>query len=127
MATRTELTPKQHKTIAALLSTPTIAAAAAAVGVGERTVHTWLGDPAFAEAYRAARKEAVQIAIARVQTASGRAVDCLLDIIDTEYTPAPPAVRLAASKAILEFALKAVEIEDIQARLDALEHAQGTL
>ncbi len=56
---------------------------------------------------------------------SSKAVDALLEVIDTEYTPAPPAVRVSAASKILEFAIKAVELEDISARLAALEQATG--
>lgn len=120
MAT-SSLTPKQEKALSALLTEPTILAAAKKVGVGERTLHTWLGEPAFTEAYRAARRAALGQAIARLQQVSSKAVDALLEVIDTEFTPSPPAVRVSAASKILEFALKAMETEDLADRIAALE------
>lgn len=119
------LTPKQEKALAALLTEPTVTAAAAKVGVGERTVHTWLAEPTFADAYRAARRHAVGQAIARLQQGSTAAVDALLDVIDGAYATAPPAVRVSAAKVVLDMAFRAVELEDLQARLEALEQQLG--
>ncbi len=119
------LTPKQDMALIALLTEPTISAAAKKAGIGERTLHTWLSEAAFDDAYRAARRACVSQAIARLQQASGKAVDALLDIIDGEYTPAPPAVRVTAARAILDTAIKAVELEDFDARLTALEQQRA--
>ncbi len=119
------MTPKQERAIAALLGHPSIEAAAEALGINPATVHRWLQEPAFEAAYRAARRAAVGQAIARLQHISGKAVDALLEVIDTEYTPAPAAVRVSAAKAILEFSLKSLELEDLAARIEALEQQAG--
>jgi hypothetical protein len=124
MATVDGLTPKQHKALAALLSEPTVTAAAAKIGVGERTLHTWLHEPAFVEAYTAMRHEAVQQAVGRLQHATGIAVDALIDVLDTEYTPAPAAVRVSAAKVIIEYAIRWRELDVIEQRLSALEQAR---
>jgi hypothetical protein len=113
-----KLTAKQEKGIAALLSSATIKAAAESAGVAERTIHTWLTEPAFDAAYRAARRDAVKLATTRLQVASSAAVAVLCQLMGT---PNPPAVRLAAASKILELAIKSVELEDIQSRLEALE------
>jgi hypothetical protein len=118
-------TPKQDKALIALLTQPTISAAARKAGIGERTLHTWLGEADFATAYRDARRAAVTQAIARLQQISGKAVDALLEVIDTEYTPAPPAVRVSAASKILDLAMKATELEDLAERLAALEQQMG--
>ena len=117
------LTPKQQKALAALLSEPTITAAAAKVGVGERTLYTWLGEPAFGDAYRTARREAVSHAVARLQQVSSDAVTVLVTVMASKETPA--ATRAAAAKTVLETAIKAVELEDLAVRLDALEQRMG--
>jgi DNA mismatch repair ATPase MutS len=96
MATVDGLTPKQHKALAALLSEPTVTAAAARVGIGERTLHTWLHEPAFDEAYTALRHDAVGLAVGRLQHATGLAVDALVEVLDIR-TPARAAVRCSNS------------------------------
>jgi hypothetical protein len=116
------LTPKQHKALAALLSEPTVTAAAAKVGIGERTLHTWLHEPAFDEAYTALRHEAVGLAVGRLQHATGIAVDALVDVLDTE-PPAPAAVRVSAAKVIIEYAIRFRELDELESRIAQLEQA----
>jgi len=82
-----ELTHKQDKAISALLSEPTIGAAAAKIGIGESTLHTWLADSDFSEAYRAARREATQQAIARLQQQSSAAAGVLVDLMNDTSKP----------------------------------------
>jgi hypothetical protein len=64
----------------------------------------------------------VQQAITQVQRATGEAVETLRSVM--QDAEAPASARVSAAKAILETAIKAVEVEDIEARLTALE-AQG--
>jgi transposase-like protein len=121
----TGLTARQEKAIAALLSESTIAKAAEKIGVNESTIRRWLDDDAFESAYRQARRHAVGQATARLQQLSSHAVMVLARLMaDPEV---PPSVRMHAARTILEFAIKAVELEDIEARLAALEVAQRAL
>ncbi len=114
-----ELTPKQDATIAALLSQPTIEGAAALAGVSERAIYKWLKDAAFQDAYRIARREATQHAIARLQYLSAAAVAVLGQLMYSDKTPA--GIRVGAARSILELALRGVELEDVLVRLAALE------
>ena len=75
-----KLTRKQEALIAALLTEPTHAAAAAKAGVSPATLYRWLHVPAFRSAYRQARRELVDAAIGRIQAATGQAVDALLAV-----------------------------------------------
>lgn len=113
-----ELTPKQHRAISALLTAPTLKAAAEQAGCGERSIRVWLEDAAFVAAYRAARREAVGQAVAQLQRLSGAAARTLGDIMESG---AHASVRLAAARTILEMAIRAVELEDLAARIAALE------
>lgn len=113
------LTAKQYNAIAALLSEPTVRKAAEVAKVPERTLYTWLKRPAFAAEYRAARREAVSQAIARTQQHSSAMVGVLLSIAADSRKPA--AARIAAASKALDIAIKSVELEDLAARLDALE------
>jgi DNA mismatch repair ATPase MutS len=122
MATVDGLTPKQHKALAALLSEPTVTAAAGKVGIGERTLHTWLREPAFDEAYTAARHDAVGLAVGRLQHATGLAVDALVEVLDIR-TLARAGVRVAAAKVILDYALRFRELDELESRIAQLEAA----
>ena len=119
-----KLTPKQDALIAALLTSPTIQDAAKAVGVSETTAHRWLRtDEAFTAAYLKARRAAVGQAIARLQQLSSGAVAVLAQVASDKQAPA--SSRVAAASKILEVAIKAVELEDLEARIAALEQQAG--
>ncbi len=116
-----KLSAKQEKAIACLLSEGSVTHAAAKAGIADRTLFGWLKDPSFAAAYRAARREAVSQAVARLQQLSSAAVLVLAHLMADRTTPA--SVRMHAAKTILEFAIRAVELEAIDSRLSALEQA----
>jgi hypothetical protein len=113
------LTAKQEKAVAALLSEPTMKSAAQLVKVSEITLIRWLREDAFRDAYQEARREATKQAIARLQQASSEAVDTLRDVMNS--SSAQPGARVSAAKTVLELSLKAVEIEDLQTRVEQLE------
>lgn len=112
---------RQHHALAALIAEPTIRKAAAAAEVPERTLYTWLKEPAFRAAYAAMRREAVGQAVARLQGFTSDAAGALQEVLSDKKAPA--AVRVQAARVVLEFAIKAVELDDLQQRLDALEAA----
>ena len=117
-----KLSRKQEVAIAALLTCSAITDAAHQCGIGAVTLHRWLKDATFQTAYREARRAVVQHAITQVQRATGEAVETLRSVM--QDAEAPASARVSAAKAILETAVKAVELEDLAARIAALE-AQG--
>jgi hypothetical protein len=95
------LTPQQERAIPALLTYPTIKAAAEACGIGERTLHTWIDEPAFLKAFRKARRQTFQQAISMCQKATPVAVQALHKIVTDPGTKAN--VRVAAASAIMKY------------------------
>src|SRR5712691_4010425 len=114
-----KLSRKQDAFISALLLAPRLADAAHTAGIGEVTAWRWLKDATFQQAYREARRAVVQHAIANVQKATSEAVETLRSVMQDDENPA--SARVSAAKAILETAVKAVELEDLEARIAALE------
>ena len=114
-----KLSRKQEALICALLLAPTLADAAHTAGIGEVTAWRWLKEADFQAAYREARRAVVQQAITQVQRATGEAVETLRSVM--QDAEAPASAKVSAAKAILETAVKAVELEDLGARLAALE------
>ena len=112
---------KQEEAIAALLTHRTIEEAAKACGIAPRTLLRWLKVPEFKAAYRAARREAVGQAIARVQQATGAAASTFIKLMVDANSP--HAVRLRAAECIFSNSIKAIELEDIEARVAELERA----
>ena len=108
---------KQERAIAALLSEATVASAAEKAGVGEVTLYRWLKVPEFVAAYREARREVVEKAIAQMQQSSWAAATTLIRLLAS----GSDAVRLRAAQAILDQANKGIEQLDFEERLTALE------
>jgi hypothetical protein len=117
-ATDNKLQVKHYKAISALLSEGSVRKASEACGTPERTLYLWFKQPDFADAYRAARREATQAAISLGQQYSGAMMRELLRLATAGRSE---AVRLGAARTVLELAVKAVEIEDLAVRLEALE------
>src|SRR5262245_24116243 len=110
MADNGRLSPRQERAVLALLLEPNIREATKSAGVGERTVYAWLKDPVFGAAYREARKAAVTRALGSLQQAASEAVETLTTIMQDETAPAP--ARVSAAKNVLDFDVKAVELEE---------------
>jgi hypothetical protein len=112
---------KQEDAIAALLTQRNVEEAARTAGIGTRTLLRWLKLPEFQAAYRQARREAFGQAIARLQQGSSAAATTLLKLMLDSATP--PSTRARCSESVLSLASKAIELEDIESRLAAVERA----
>jgi hypothetical protein len=110
---------KQEEAIAALLTQRNIEEAAHSAGVGTRTLLRWLKVPEFQTAYRQARRDAFGQAVARLQQGTSAAATTLLKLLIEPNTPA--SVRVRAADSIFNHAAKAIEIEDLEARVADLE------
>jgi hypothetical protein len=115
---------KMEAAIAALLTHRNVDEAAQAIEVGATTLWRWLKLPEFQAAYREARRAAFGQAIARLQQGTSAAATTLLKTMIDPNTPA--SVRVRAAEAIFNHAAKAIEIEDIEARVTALEAATAS-
>ncbi len=115
------LTPVQERAIIALLNEQTISGAAAAAEVGQRTLYRWLRQPEFSRAYREARRDAFGQAIALTQRYAPLAVNTLAQIMMGDG--APSSSKVAAATTILRFGREGIELDDLAARVEALEKA----
>ena len=114
---------KKEQAIAALLTQRNIEEAAKSIGIGANTLRRWMKEPEFQKAYRDARRQAFGQSIARLQQATGAAATTLLKIMVDQN--APVSTRVRAADSIFNHAAKAIEIEDIEARVSELERAAG--
>ena len=114
-----KLSRKKEQAIIALLECPTVLQAADQAKISATTLYKWMAMPDFDAAYRQARRDAMGAAIARLQQAAGQAVTTLQEVMgDADATPAS---RVTAARAVLELALRATEIEQLDERLTELE------
>ena len=120
-ATKT-LSARQQKALGALLTHPTIEAAAASVEIHPRTVKRWLyEDENYQEEYRKLRQQAVDNAIASLQSAMSEAVQTLR----RNLTARNPSIQVRAAIAHLEQGFKAVEAHDLVQRIAELERSSS--
>src|SRR5437016_3063067 len=119
------LTAKQEQAILTLLTQPNIEQAARTADVSIRTLHRWLKDSAFDAAYRETRRVAFRQSVARLQHGSSAAVSTLVKVMLDPATP--PSTKVSAADRILNHAAKAIELEDIDARMSEVERSTEAL
>ena len=84
----------------------------------------WMKKPEFDAAYRKARRAAFAQTIARLHPGFSATATTLLKLMMDPATP--PSTRARCSESVISFASKAIELEDIEARVSELErHAGG--
>lgn len=115
------MTPRQQKALAALLTSPSKAAAAKAAGIAPRTLRDYLADPEFQAAYRDAFGNMVEDATRQAQQAISPALSTLREIVEDREEDAQ--ARISAARAILSHGIKLTETTDILNRLAELETA----
>ena len=119
-----KLNRKLEDAVVAMLTQRNVEEAARSVGVSTATLMRWQKLPEFQAAYREARRAAYGQAIARLQQGTTAAATTLLKTMIDPSTPA--SVKVRAAEAIFNHAAKAIEIEDIEARVSELERASET-
>jgi hypothetical protein len=91
--------------------------------IGANTLLRWLKVLEFQTAYREAGRATFGQSIARLQQGTSAAATTLIKLLVDPATPA--SVRSRAADSIFNQAAKAIEIEDIEARVSALEASFG--
>ena len=119
----TKFGSRMEAAVAALLTQRNMEEAAKAVGIAPNTLLNWMKVPEFQAAYREARRVAYSQAVARLQQGATAAATTLLKTMIDPGTPA--SVRVRAAECVMNHATKAIEIEDIEARVSALEASAG--
>src|SRR5271155_743521 len=112
---------KKEAALLALLSQRSVEEAARVTGVGLRTLYRWMKEPEFDAAYRDAKRAAFSQSIARLHQMASAAVTTLGKAMVDPSTP--PATKVRAADSILDHTAKAIELEDLEARLAELERA----
>lgn len=112
---------KKEEAIVALLTQRNFEEAARTAGVSTSTLVRWMKESDFSADYRKARRDAFAQSVARLQQGSSAAVSTLLKVMIDPATPASTRVRAADS--VLGHSAKAIELEDIEARVAELERA----
>jgi len=112
-----------ERAVAALLTKPTIRAAARECGVSSRTLQRVMKQPEFESAYRDARRALVREATAKLTANSGRAADILRKVFDDRR--ATPGARVAAATQTIRLTLEGYQLEELERRISDLENKKN--
>lgn len=93
--------------------------AARRVGVSERTIHRYLTDEQFQLVFKEAKMRLLDAAILKLRNGSSDAVDTLIEILKDAC--APHAARVAAARSVIQLAIEAEQVQDVEKRLHQLE------
>lgn len=119
MTGKGNLSPRQRRAIAALLTAKSIDAAAKAAGVSERQLHRWIDLPEFTAALRAAEGEALASVVRRLTVEAAGAVNAILIVLNDADTS--PAVKLRAADLILSRVMSLRELSELDSRVRLVE------
>jgi hypothetical protein len=112
------ITVKQQKALEVLLVGGTDQQAAETAGVARTTVNGWKnGSATFIEALKLARDELLKRTRARIHASTTIAVKALEEVAKDVRHPA----RVTAARAILDFSHQAIELEELEGRIEELE------
>lgn len=111
--------------VAAILSAPTITAAAESLGVARSTVYAWLEDAALQAAITDARRRAFEAALSRLQAVLGEVTGEVLAM--ARDTSNKPEVRLSAYGKLMDATFRAHDAIGTTERIRELEDAMTQL
>jgi hypothetical protein len=109
--------------IVRLAAGATVAEAAQAAGVTERTIFRWQAEAAFRSEISTARTRLFDRALGRLAASAATAADTMSELSDTAAAAAQPgaSVRLAAARATLEIGRKLWETIELEASIRSLK------
>lgn len=114
---RVALTSKQILAISHIIGSPSLEEACRRAKISKGTLYTWLKTDIFKNELKRQREEVVNDSLAILKSAIARATEELIKLMDI----AKPDLRRLVCKDILDYGLKAIEIEKVEARIDELE------
>jgi len=111
------LTTKQARVIPYLLAAPSIEEGCRRAKVSKVTVYGWLKEDVFRQELKCQRDELVRGALDSLKADVTRATETLVKLLTSKSEP----IKARAAEDIIEFAQKAIEHEELEKRVQALE------
>lgn len=111
------LSPRQRVLLAELVGNPDVKAACNAAKIGRTSAYRWLADPGFKDALQRERDRLLDDALVSLRSKVSMAVEELGKLLKS----ADENVRRMACNDVLRNVLKVRELEDLEARITALE------
>jgi transposase len=111
------VTTRQTRVIPYLLDAPSIEEGCKRAKVSKVTVYAWLKQENFRQELKRQRDELIRGALDSLKANVGKATETLVKLLDSKSEP----IRARAAEDIIEFAQKAIEHEELEKRIEALE------
>lgn len=105
--------------VVAMLQHPALEKAAAAAGPSSSTAWRISKTPEFQEAFAQARRKEFDQSVSRLQYGSSAAVNTILRVMSDRRVP--PGSRLRAADSVVNHAARAIQLQDLAARVEQLE------
>src|SRR5262245_27360542 len=115
------LSGRQLRVIPYLLAAPSIEEGCKRARVGKATVYGWSKQESFREELNRRRKEVVNLAFETVKANVSKAAQTLVKHLDSQKE----TISIRAAESIIEFAQRAIEVEELEQRIGALEKTNG--
>jgi predicted DNA-binding protein YlxM (UPF0122 family) len=111
------LTAKQARVIPYLLGAPSLEEGCKRAKVSKVTVYDWLKQEIFRQELKRQRDELIERALDSLKANVSKATETLVKLLDSKSEP----IKARAAEDIIEFAQKAIEHEELEKRVQALE------
>jgi len=112
-----KLSPRQIRVIPYLLVAPSIEEGCKRARISKAAVYEWLKDEAFRQELKRQRDEIIERALDSLKANIAKAGETLVKHLDSEREN----ISIRAAESIIEFAQKALEHEELEQRIEALE------
>src|SRR5215471_4467366 len=109
----------QSALVNALPTMPTIEQAAKSAGVAKSTALRWMAEPKFRQEYDELRRQALGETLAYLQQSMHAAVAKLVALLNDPQSK--PIIQLGAARSLLEYGLRAYELDEVTGRLIRIE------
>ena len=111
------LTDRQRRVIPHLLASPSTEEACRRARINKSTVYEWLRDETFRQELRRQRDAVIERALDSLKANIAKATETLVKHLDSTREN----ISIRAAEDIIEFAQKALEHEELEKRIEALE------
>ena len=111
------LTARQTRVIPYLLGAPSLEEGCKRAGVSKVTVYDWLKQENFRQELKRQRDEMIERALDSLKANIAKATETLVKHLDSKREN----ISIRAAESIIEFAQKAIEFENLEKRIGALE------
>jgi Transposase len=111
------LTDRQRRVIPYLLASPSTEEACRRARINKTTVYEWLKDENFRKQLKSQRDAVIERALDSLKANLTKATETLVKHLDSDHEN----ISIRAAESIIEFTQKALEHEELERRIEALE------